>query len=243
MAVKLDQHFLIDKAILEKISSYANKEDVILEIGAGHGELTNYLLKRAKFVYANEIKKELFKFKAGNCRAIFGNVLKIKFPKANKIFGNIPYSLSEPLIERLFEEQFDSAYLLVSKSFFDILCGKRASRFSAVCPLFFSAEKLLYVKRECFEPKPRTESILVMLRLRQKEGLRKWERVAKEVWIQKDKLAKNALAVALCRISKLTKRNTKVLLCKYSLPKKRVYMLDSKEFLKIVKIIKNMFGE
>jgi len=57
------QNFLINKGILEKIVKTADlkKDDLVLEVGAGLGFLTEELAKRVKRVLAIEIDKELIK--------------------------------------------------------------------------------------------------------------------------------------------------------------------------------------
>lgn len=50
-----DQHILKDKRYLKKIVSVAEvRDDVVLEVGCGPGNLTSLLLKKAKKVYGIE---------------------------------------------------------------------------------------------------------------------------------------------------------------------------------------------
>jgi len=58
---KKDQHFLIDKQVLERIIEYGKltKADTVLEIGAGYGNLTAKLAKKAGKVIAIEVDPEL----------------------------------------------------------------------------------------------------------------------------------------------------------------------------------------
>ncbi|HWQ18474.1 MAG TPA: rRNA adenine N-6-methyltransferase family protein, partial [Methanotrichaceae archaeon] len=55
------QHFLIDRAMLDRIASYADLKgsDVVLEIGPGTGFLTEALAQRSKQVYAIEVDPDL----------------------------------------------------------------------------------------------------------------------------------------------------------------------------------------
>ncbi len=55
----LGQNFLINEDALELISSNANKDDVIVEIGPGLGTLTAILAEKAKKVYAVELDKRM----------------------------------------------------------------------------------------------------------------------------------------------------------------------------------------
>ena len=49
----LGQNFLVDKNILSKISEVVeiNKNDILLEIGPGSGNLTEYLIKKNQKKY------------------------------------------------------------------------------------------------------------------------------------------------------------------------------------------------
>jgi len=60
----LGQHFLIDKSILNLIITYCNieKTDMVLEIGAGCGVLTQMLLDVGANVVAVEVDKNLCDF-------------------------------------------------------------------------------------------------------------------------------------------------------------------------------------
>jgi hypothetical protein len=55
----LGQHFLVDNTILNKIISYAElkQNDVVVEIGAGRGDLTALLAARSRVVIALELDR------------------------------------------------------------------------------------------------------------------------------------------------------------------------------------------
>ena len=57
----LGQNFLIDKNIQKKITSACglSKEEVVLEIGSGMGDLTEQLARTAGKVYALEVDRRL----------------------------------------------------------------------------------------------------------------------------------------------------------------------------------------
>src|SRR3989304_1201749 len=82
----LGQHFLKNKKILEEIARLAelSKKDIVLEIGPGHGELTEFLAQAAGKVIAVEKDRELIpfleeKFKnQKNVKIISGDILKIR---------------------------------------------------------------------------------------------------------------------------------------------------------------------
>ncbi|MCX5657921.1 MAG: hypothetical protein NTZ48_06865, partial [Candidatus Omnitrophica bacterium] len=84
----LGQNFLIDNNIKEKIIEHCEilKEDTVLEIGPGLGELTEGLCSKAKFVYAVEkdklfartLKENLKSFE--NLEIINQDILKFPLP-------------------------------------------------------------------------------------------------------------------------------------------------------------------
>ena len=106
----LGQNFLIDRDVLEKIVStcdVTNKE--ILEIGAGTGNLTTYILKKEpKKVYVVEKDDELailLKEKFENEIEIINNdILKVDEDKISNqkltVFGNLPYNVSTEILSK-----------------------------------------------------------------------------------------------------------------------------------------------
>src|SRR3989344_2026105 len=91
-----EQHILIDNKILEKEIEISDitKKDNIIEIGAGPGNLTIELAKKANKVLAFEIdekfKENLDNLKI-NIEIIYGNALNYSWKGYNKIVSNIPY--------------------------------------------------------------------------------------------------------------------------------------------------------
>jgi 16S rRNA (adenine1518-N6/adenine1519-N6)-dimethyltransferase len=119
---RFGQNFLINKEILEQIAEKANfsPEDFVLEIGPGHGALTEKLLPRVKEVLAVEIDRDL----VAELQARFKNEEKLqivsqdildldlqslpldRFPFENrKAIGNIPYYITTPIIMKFIGEK------------------------------------------------------------------------------------------------------------------------------------------
>ena len=108
----LGQHFLKNKFFLNLIakSLEIKEKDTILEIGAGYGNLTQFLIK-AKKVIAIEIDASLVKIleqkNYKNLKIILQDIRKIdlnsliKKEKINKICGNLPYYLSGFLLRKI----------------------------------------------------------------------------------------------------------------------------------------------
>ncbi|MDH3004191.1 MAG: hypothetical protein NHF97_02075 [Flavobacteriia bacterium] len=100
----LGQHLLKDKNIAKKIVNSLSfiGYNTVVEVGAGTGALSNYLLKRCNDLYLIEIDKEYIFYLQKNypClrnRIIHDNFLKWKPKKLNNfaIIGNFPYNILE----------------------------------------------------------------------------------------------------------------------------------------------------
>ena len=175
------QNFLIDENIAKKEINYANisKNDIILEIGPGYGILTKLLAEKAKKVIAVEIDKKLadiLKEKVPSNVAIINNdVLKLDFdklPKFNKIVSNLPFQISSPITFKILEYNFSLAILIYQKEFAERMIAKKASknysRLSVGVYYKSHCEKLDFVSKNCFKPKPKVDSCIVRLMPRKK---------------------------------------------------------------------------
>ena len=168
----LNQHFIIDKDLLQRIvdASHVTSQDVVLEIGAGIGNLTDNIASRARFVYSIELdskfKPILDKLaeKHSNLMMIYGNALKIEWPKFNKIVSAIPYNIAEPLLLNLIGKEFESCTLVVSKHFADLITSENESRLSVIVPAFFKVSLLEVIPASLFYPVPRYDSALICIR-------------------------------------------------------------------------------
>ena len=170
-----DQHFVVDNRLIRRICNYADidDKDIVLEIGAGTGNLTAELIKRAKFVHAIEKDKKLAetlydRFRTcRNIEILQDDALKIEFPKFGKIVSNLPYSISRRITVKFIKYEFDRAILLYQKEFVDKLLAKSGTdnyRFiSALVQSVADIELLEKVPPTVFQPRPRVWSALIKL--------------------------------------------------------------------------------
>ncbi len=113
---RLGQNFLVDQHALRKIIQAANlqKDETILEVGAGLGSLTQLLAQSVKEVMAIEFDKRLIPAlravlqNSQNVRIIEADVLKLDIEElvnrsAYSVVANIPYYLTSALIRKLLE--------------------------------------------------------------------------------------------------------------------------------------------
>lgn len=113
---RLGQNFLIDENVINTIieTSDIKEDDIVVEIGAGLGFVTEQLVKSAKKVVAIELDeimvRELNKINADNLQIVHNDILKTdlsQFGKNIKIVANIPYYITSPILAHLLGEVDD----------------------------------------------------------------------------------------------------------------------------------------
>jgi len=171
MPIRLGQHFLINKEVSIKIVEAAGifSSETVLEIGPGKGILTEQLAERAKKVIAIEKDYNLAAQLEGrweNVEIVMGDALEVEWPPFDKIVANIPYEISSPLLERIFELR-KPVVLMLQKEFAARLIGKPGtkeySRLSIAAQYFCEIKKVLDVKRGAFRPMPKVDSTVVKI--------------------------------------------------------------------------------
>jgi 16S rRNA (adenine1518-N6/adenine1519-N6)-dimethyltransferase len=168
---KKDQHFLIDEQVLERIIEYGKltTSDTVLEIGAGYGNLTAKLAKRAGKVIAIEIDPELALSikKVENVKVIMGDALKEEIPDFNKVISNLPYSISSPVTFRLLAHGFELGILMYQYEFAKRLVASPGSKdygkLSIAVQYRASVDILEVVSRHAFSTPPEVDSAIVMV--------------------------------------------------------------------------------
>lgn len=179
---KLGQSFLIDINVINRITDASNisQEDIVVEIGAGIGVLTENIARKAKKVIAVEIDRnlvEVLKDKLGgydNVEVHSGDILKFDFNSVAethhskiKIIGNVPYNISSPLIFRLlsFRPVISNFILMLQKEIVQRLVSVPNNKIygvpSVILQMFASVEELFDVPSTCFYPQPKVESSMV----------------------------------------------------------------------------------
>jgi 16S rRNA (adenine1518-N6/adenine1519-N6)-dimethyltransferase len=184
----LGQHFLKDHAVLKKIIRHISpsKDDLIIEIGAGKGALTFPLTAKAGKVIAIEKDPSfipiLQRKSIPNLTILKEDILNIDFTeliKAQnfknkvKLAGNLPYSLSSPLLFKVLQEKelFSECIFLLQKEVAERICSNPGSKnyapLSILFQIHFLAKLLFPVAPESFSPPPRVHSALISLKRRE----------------------------------------------------------------------------
>jgi len=184
----LGQHFLKSSGVLDKIVRVINPlpDDLIIEIGAGRGELTFPLAEKAARVVAFEKDERLVpilqKKAFSNLTVIAKDVLTVNFKDVinknpgffgkAKLIGNLPYSISSPLFFKVIEEReaLQKCVFLVQKEVAERVCAQPGSKsyapLSILVHLYFLANLHFTVHPGSFAPPPRVESALLSLEKR-----------------------------------------------------------------------------
>lgn len=176
----LGQHWLKDETTLEAIcqAGELTSTDTVLEIGPGLGHLTRQLAERAGQVIAVEVDetlaKELGRATIPNLRIINGDILEFdlnELPAGYKVVANIPYYLTSNLIRILSESTNPPQLmvLLVQKEVAERLAAApgQMSLLSVSAQLYYEPRLDRLVPAELFEPPPKVDSQVIILRRRQ----------------------------------------------------------------------------
>ena len=177
----LGQNFLTDKNIIESIVNIGDikKNNVILEVGPGTGNLTEYILKKnPKKIFVIEKDSNLVnllneKFK-NKINILNKDILKFDLNNISKekiiIFGNLPYNISTKILTQWItaHEKFNcykKLILMFQKEVADRILAKTNSRnygrLSIISNWRLNIKKEFNISPQCFFPKPKIDSTLL----------------------------------------------------------------------------------
>lgn len=175
---KFGQNFLKDKNILKKIVSLTllNKDDLVIEIGTGEGDLTEILSQNAKNVITYEIDEDLkdtleSKFVNRNVDIKFKDFLKTNLKEDinnyvyNNIYviANIPYYITTSIIMKIIDEDINvkTMILLMQKEVGEKLVDSKNSATKIIYDYFFDIKKQFLIKKNLFFQIPKVDSIIL----------------------------------------------------------------------------------
>lgn len=212
----LGQHFLRDVNMALKIVDVINPrpQDIMLEIGPGHGILTTLLQPRVKHLYAVEIDQRLYEsmydtFKeVNNFTLIKADFLQLNVTQLGmnsiRVVGNIPYNITSPILFRLFEQRKnikDVTFLVQKEVGRRIVSSPNSKEYGilAVISQAFADVKLkLSVPPTVFQPQPRVDSALVQWTFTEARSSRIrdeffFRSIVKKAFGQRRKMLRNSL--------------------------------------------------
>jgi len=189
----LGQSFLIDNNINTKIveSSNIGNDDVVLEIGAGLGVLTAMLASCARKVIALEVDPKLLAVlreeleERANVEIVKQDVMTYDISRALDgtrqamdvvgkfiVVGNIPYNIASQIFFRLirFRESISSMILMFQREVAERIIASPGTKEYGLLSVLASAytvpSKVLSVSPSCFYPRPKVDSTVVKMTIR-----------------------------------------------------------------------------
>jgi 16S rRNA (adenine1518-N6/adenine1519-N6)-dimethyltransferase len=189
---KLGQHFLVDRNILNKVvrAAEVGKEDVVVEVGPGLGEMTLALARLVNHVIAVEIDPklaEILQKKLADCpnvEVVKSDILKVDFKHLYKreghpikVVANLPYQISTPLLFRFIEtrEAFSTLTLMLQREVAERMAapsgGKEYGPLSIFVQLFLDVSIRFFIKPSAFFPPPKIESAVVHMVWKEKPAI------------------------------------------------------------------------
>ena len=187
----LGQNFLINDSVVNKIveSAEITKNDLVIEIGPGLGNLTEFLLEKAGKVIAIELDQRMLEILNDrfslydNFEIINEDVLKVNLNelisknknseiKNAKIVANLPYYITTPIIMKLLEEKLDieTITVMVQKEVADRLIAIPGEKLSGAITYsvyyYATSENVTIVENNSFIPEPEVDSEVIKLSIR-----------------------------------------------------------------------------
>lgn len=187
----LGQNFLINDSVVDKIveSAEITKNDLVIEIGPGLGNLTEFLLEKAGKVIAIELDQRMLEILNDrfslydNFEIINEDVLKVNLNemisknksseiKNAKIVANLPYYITTPIIMKLLEEKLDieTITVMVQKEVADRLIAIPGEKLSGAITYsvyyYATSENVTIVENNSFIPEPEVDSEVIKLSIR-----------------------------------------------------------------------------
>ncbi len=226
----LGQHFLVDRRYLGRIIRAADlsSDDVVIEIGPGLGVLTVALAEEARTVIAVEVDADMRTVLAdllpdhANVRVVAANILETSTaeltrrdlqatPGRNrglKIVANLPYYITSAVLRHLLQSPVkpESMVVMVQREVAERITAAPGdmSLLALSVQLYASARRIAAVPREAFYPRPKVDSEVVHLGVREQlpvempsGGEATLFRVMKAGFAQKRKQLRNSVAAGL----------------------------------------------
>jgi 16S rRNA (adenine1518-N6/adenine1519-N6)-dimethyltransferase len=153
------------------------KDDIVVEIGPGEGALTGPLLERVAKLEAIELDRDLAsslaaRFPPWRLTVHCADALEFdfaRFPAGMRLVGNLPYSISTPLLFHLarYANRVRDMHFMLQLEVVDRMVAAPSTpaygRLSVSLQAKFSMKKLFNVARGAFRPPPKVESALVRM--------------------------------------------------------------------------------
>src|SRR4029077_16944372 len=185
---RMGQHFLRDLGWRKRLLATLPPDngDTWIEIGAGHGEMTELLAANGRRVVAIEgdpklaerLREQIASSAAEwpSVTAVAADVLEQDFRalaggQRFRVYGNLPYYITSPILHRLFDyaDQIDSIHIVIQLEVAQRIVaqpGRREYGYPAAPCHFYTKPRIaLRLPPGAFSPPPKVESALVEMNL------------------------------------------------------------------------------
>ncbi|POY44674.1 16S rRNA (adenine(1518)-N(6)/adenine(1519)-N(6))-dimethyltransferase [Avibacterium gallinarum] len=186
---RFGQNFLSDDNIIQSIVAaiYPQPDQFLVEIGPGLGALTEPVAERVERLTVVELDRDLAErlrhhpFLHQKLNVIETDAMQFDFGQLYRdehlaeknqklrIFGNLPYNISTPLMFHLFNycEQIQDMHFMLQKEVVKRLCAapnsKAYGRLTIMAQYFCQVMPVLEVPPTAFKPAPKVDSAVVRL--------------------------------------------------------------------------------
>ena len=180
---RFGQNFLHDEMIIDKIVTAIDPKpsDNLVEIGPGLGAITEPVTDLSGQLTVVELDKDLAErltqhpFLGPKLTVHQGDAMKFDFSsliretEKLKVFGNLPYNVSTPLLFHLFEfvDNIEHMHFMLQKEVVKRMVAgpgtKAFGRLSVMTQYYCHAMPVIEVPPECFKPAPKVDSAVVRL--------------------------------------------------------------------------------
>jgi 16S rRNA (adenine1518-N6/adenine1519-N6)-dimethyltransferase len=235
---KWGQHLLVSSGVLDRLVELAEiKEEVVVEIGPGTGNLTKRLLNTPlKRLYLLEIDPEMvekLKVSLNDPRVVIFQTDATTFDfnilneKELKLIGNLPYNVASLIIENTIYHKhlIYQAFYMVQKEVAERLIQQK-SWLSVFVNTFYQLEYLMSIPPRFFVPPPKVNSAYLKFTRKnfdEIKDLKRYKSFLVQIFSQKRKMLKHKVPSEILEKASI-------------LPQKRVEELNLLDFITLYQI-------
>ncbi len=207
----LGQHFLVDLNIARNIvDALGTDHDVVIEVGAGMGVLTQYLIEnQLDKLQVVEIDSESVEFLKNKFPMLEGHLIHGDFLKYEMttgdtaVIGNFPYNISSQIFFQIlkYRNNVSECVGMIQKEVAERLAAGPGSKtygiLSVLLQAWYDIEYLFTVHENVFNPPPKVKSAVIRLKRNNVKELGCDEKlfvtVVKQAFNQRRKTLRNSL--------------------------------------------------
>jgi 16S rRNA (adenine1518-N6/adenine1519-N6)-dimethyltransferase len=176
----LGQHFLKDLSVAERIAGVIpqNSELPVLEIGAGTGVLTRFLLANNRQLTVVELDKESVVYLNAHYPELQDRIIEADFLKLDlnalfsapfAVIGNYPYNISSQIFFKVldYKDKIPFCAGMLQKEVAERLAAKPGKKaygiITVLLQVWYDVEYLFTVEPEVFDPPPKVKSAVIRM--------------------------------------------------------------------------------